>query len=79
MAISGSSAIGAMPDLNFMPAEAPPLGQTSNLYNHPASRQGAIIGVCTVFLVLTAFFVSVRIYTNKFVTRCVRGEDCESA
>ena len=79
MARSGSSAIDTMPHLNFLPAEAPPLGQTSNLYDHPASRQGAIIGVCVVFLVLTAFFVSVRIYTNKFITRCVRGEDCESA
>lgn len=79
MATSGSSAIGAMPDLNFIPAQAPPVGQTSNLYDHPASRQSAIIGVCTVFFVLTAFSVALRVYTNKFITRCVRGEDCESS
>lgn len=79
MAALGSSAMGVMPDLNVIPAGAPPRGQTSNLNNHPASRQGAVIGVCTVCFVLTTFSVAVRVYTNMFILRCVRREDCESA
>ena len=58
-----------------IPAVAPPPGQVSNFVN-PESQQPAMIAVCTVVIVLTTVFVTVRLYSTARITRSMGGEDC---
>jgi len=58
------------------PAAAPPPGQFTNFVD-PPSQQGAIIAVCTVMMIFTLLFVSLRLYSSFRVTRSAGVEDCK--
>ncbi|MCJ1295864.1 hypothetical protein MMC34_007428 [Xylographa carneopallida] len=60
--------------LASMPAALPPPGQLTNFVD-PPSQQGAMIAVCTVMLILTLLFVSLRLYSSFCVTRSQGAED----
>jgi len=59
-----------------MAAALPPPGKETNFID-PPSQQGAIIGVCTVMIILTLSTVLLRLYSNFKVTRTPGVEDCK--
>lgn len=62
--------------LATMVAGSPPPGMTTNLVD-PPSQQAAIIAVCSILIILTLFFVTLRLYSSFFVTRLPGAEDCK--
>ena len=65
---------GMLPDLSEMPAIPPPPGQSSNFVN-PPSQQQPMVGVSTVFMVITALAVGARLYHVSLVSRTRGYED----
>ncbi|KAI9885609.1 MAG: histone deacetylase [Watsoniomyces obsoletus] len=59
---------------DMLPALKPPPGILPNFEN-PLSLRHRIVTVSTIFPVLAALFVAVRIYTRAFITRAVWWDD----
>ena len=53
----------------------PPPGVTANLVD-PVSRERASIALHSTFLTLITFFLAMRIYTRKFISRWIGWDDC---
>ena len=61
--------------LSQIPAARPPQGVIPNFIN-PPSLDSAVIGVCTVFIALTVFFVLNRLYLNGHAGQKLALDDC---
>jgi hypothetical protein len=64
-------------DLSLLPAGTPPPGVMPHLGNGAESRQSAIIGVCTTFIILTTGFVAMRLYVAFRITKLPALENCK--
>lgn len=62
-------------DPSAIPAAAPPPGVTSNFVN-PESLASTTMGIGICMLVLTAFVVTVRLFSNYKAARGLGWDDC---
>ena len=62
-------------DLAQIPAGRPPPGTISNFIN-PVTLKDPIVAINVIFLTVATLFVSLRIYTRKFLNRTIGSEDC---
>lgn len=62
-------------DLSTIPLVAPPPGMSSNFVD-PESLANTIMAIGILMLVLTAFVVIVRLFTNYYGTRGLGLDDC---
>ena len=62
-------------DLSQLPAGRPPYGTSPNFVN-PVTLKTPVVTINVVFLALATLFVSLRIYTRKFLNRILGQDDC---
>lgn len=62
-------------DLAHLPAGRPPPGTSPNFIN-PVTLKAPVVAINVVFLALSTIFVSLRLYTRKFLTRALGPGDC---
>lgn len=60
---------------SFEPATTPSPGVTSNSVNH-GSLKSTVLGLGIVIILLTVFFVVVRLYSNYHAARGLGWDDC---
>ncbi len=62
-------------DLAHLPAGRPPPGTSPNFVK-PVTSRAPVIAISVIFLTLSTLFVSLRLYTRKFLNRALGLEDC---
>lgn len=61
--------------LSSIPLEKPPAGTESNFVD-PPSLGGLFVGVCSAMMVLTLFFVSIRLFVALHKNHKLNLDDC---